>query len=65
MSAYVIERYLPGLTTEQSSAKATPVAAQRHDAEASVASAWLMICTILGCLVAMMSVVLVAATSMP
>jgi hypothetical protein len=77
-TSLVVERYLPGLTLEQSGAKAptasrtsertcatTPIAPRRHDAEASVASAWLMIGTILGCLVTMMSVVLVAATSMP
>ena len=77
-TSLVVERYLPGLTLEQSDAKATTasmtsertsamtsIALRRHDAEASVASAWLMIGTILGCLVTMMSIVLVAATSMP
>jgi hypothetical protein len=78
MSAYLVEPYLPGITSNHLGAKATsalttserprattPIAARHHDAEASLASAWLMIGTILGCLVTMMSVVLAAATSIP
>jgi hypothetical protein len=78
VSAYLVEPYLPGITSNQLGAKATSasttserprattlIGARHHDAEASLASAWLMIGTILGCLVTMMAVVLAAATSMP
>jgi hypothetical protein len=78
MSTYLGAQYLPGITSNQLGAKATiasatsertcattPIAPRRHDAEASLASAWVMIGTILGCLVTMMSVVLAAATSIP
>ena len=73
MSAILVEQFLPGVTQEQLGAKATAVsmpgmrtsiALRQYDADDSFVSAWVMIGTILGCLVIMMTVVFAAATSM-
>jgi len=73
MSTSLVAGYLPGITPEQLNAAkrsertpATPsIAPRQQDAEDSFVSAWVLIGTILSCLVTMIGVVITAAATMP
>jgi hypothetical protein len=79
MSTKFVDLYLPGITPEhfgaansttasiksERTSALTSIAPQQHDAEESLMSAWLMIGSIIGCLVIMLAVLVGAAMSVP
>ncbi|MGD9711465.1 MAG: hypothetical protein AB7V46_05285 [Thermomicrobiales bacterium] len=79
MSSSLVAGYLPGIASEQQGAPMSrtssvtsewtstmaSITLRQHSAEDSVASAWVMVSTVVSCLVTMMAVVIAAATAMP